>query len=452
MKKYRIIFVAVLMIYVFVWIMGNHILAARHRDKDSLYMIEVNRLYKEYISCLENDNIEKDKNNSFTDNNNIFSINENSYKDIYQYKVKSGKYVKYILYKDANVQSDTEEEFYHVRNGYKYIIKPVIYKGNITGYLRFDYVDAKPDNRIMLYYNIMAAVLGLLSIFTFIYIYKYIIRPFNEMSNMSYELAKGNFSYDIKEEKGKYFGRFVWGIGMLKDTLEYHKKREIKLAKDKKMILLSISHDIKTPLNIIDLYAKALGNGMYKSEEERKVVTRKISEKVSEIDNFVKDIVKSSSEDIVLIEVNNKEFYIDDLVKMVKKGYEEKCKLNNIRFTIGEYNNLLLYGDIDRLYEVMGNIMENAFKYGNGIEISIEFEIEENYMLIAVYNSGNVVEPNEMSHLFDSFFRGKNAENKQGNGLGLYICKEIMRNMEGEIYASAEEKGMIFTIVTKISE
>lgn len=431
MKKYKIIFVIVLMIYILAWIMGNRILAVRHRDKDSLYMIEVNRLYKEYISCPEKGSADK---------------------DIYQYKVKSGKYVKYILYVDANSKSDTEEEFYHVRNGYKYIIKPVIHKGNITGYLRFDYVAAKPDNRIMLYYNIMAAVLGLLCIFTFVYIYRYIIRPFNEMSNMSYELAKGNFSYDIKEEKGKYFGRFIWGIGMLKDTLEYHKKREIKLAKDKKMILLSISHDIKTPLNIIDLYAKALGNGMYKSEEERKIVTGKISEKVSEIDNFVKDIVKSSSEDIVIIEVNNKEFYTDDLVKMIKKGYGEKCKLKNIKFTIGEYNNLLLYGDIDRLYEVMGNIMENAFKYGNGVKISIEFEIEENYMLISVYNSGDVVEANEMSHLFDSFFRGKNAENKQGNGLGLYICKEIMRNMDGKIYATAKDNGMKFTVVAKISE
>lgn len=448
MKKYRLMFMAVVIIYIFVWALGNYMLTGRKREKDSLHMIEINRLYKEYILCLKEDN-----NSSFADNNDILRINEHNYKDISEYKVKKGKYVQYIMYKNAGLPSDVREEnaFYYTRNGYCYIIKPVIEGDNTIGYLRFDYVPVKSDDRILWNYNIMAAVLGILSIFTLMYIYRYIIRPFDKMSNVSYELAKGNFNYEIKEEKGKYFGRFIWGINMLKDTLEYHKKRELKLARDKKMILLSISHDIKTPLNIIDLYAKALGNNMYKNEEERKIATEKISEKVSEIDVFVKDIVKSSSEDIVIIEVNNKEFYTNELVRKVKNGYEEKCIINHVKFSVGKYDNLLLYGDVDKLYEVLGNIMENAFKYGNGVEISITFEIEENYMLITVYNSGDVVEANEMSHLFDSFFRGKNAENKQGNGLGLYICREIMRNMEGEIYASAEDNGMKFTVVTKIS-
>lgn len=447
MKKYKLICIGIILGYIFMWIFGNYMLIDRNRKKDSLYMVEVNRLFRQYVSGFSE--------NSPNPENAMISDNEiRSYGDhIMEYQVENSRYVKYILYKPAEEAVTIEEEdgFYQVRSGYHSVIKPVAESGEITGYLRFDYLTEPSDYRLTVYYNLTMAALGLVCVLIFLYFYRHIIRPFHKLSDIPYELAKGNLTQDIKEEKGKYFGKFVWGIGMLKDTLEYHKQRELKLARDKKMILLSISHDIKTPLNAIELYAKALERNRYQSEEERKHAARKISEKVIEIDSFVQDIVKSSSEDIITLEIHNREFYTKDLIQKIQTGYGEKCRLNHIKFTIGMYDNLLLYGDVDRLYEAVGNLIENAFKYGDGIAIRITFAIEENYLLISVYNTGAPVEENEMAHLFDSFFRGKNAEHKQGNGLGLYICREIMKNMEGDIYAERCEEGMSFTIVAKIS-
>lgn len=62
---------------------------------------------------------------------------------------------------------------------------------------------------------------------------------------------------EVEENKEKFFGKFVWGIDLLRDNMNAAQKRALKLEKEKKMLLLSLSHDIKTPLNSIKLYAKS---------------------------------------------------------------------------------------------------------------------------------------------------------------------------------------------------
>ncbi len=190
---------------------------------------------------------------------------------------------------------------------------------------------------------------------------------------------------------------------------------------------------------------------MYRTREEQQEAAVKIREKTEEIDGFVKDIVKSSTEDLISIEVENGEFYLKELAEKIRSGYTEKCHINHIKLLIGDYDNYLLYGDPDKAYEAVGNLMENAFKYGDGIEIGIRFAEEENYLLLTVYNTGDPVKESEMPHIFESFYRGVNAEGKQGNGLGLYICREIMLKMKGDIYATGDDGGMSVTLVIKIS-
>ena len=102
---------------------------------------------------------------------------------------------------------------------------------------------------------------------------------------------------------------------------------------------------------------------------------------------------------------------------------------------------------MDLAFEVVENLMENAFKYGDGKEIRVAFGEEDYCQLIEVYNSGETVAEEEMPHLFDSFYRGTNAGEKEGNGLGLYIGRQLMRKMEGDIFAVREKEGMRICLV-----
>lgn len=359
------------------------------------------------------------------------------------------------IYKVTYISTDADEDrinsFYSVKNQYQMEIVPVMLGERLTGYLRFDYKKDIDTTSYLIVSQIFLMMIYIISFSLLLYIEQRILKPFHQLSNIPYEMSRGNLNDVMKESKSRYFGRFVWGIGMLKDTLDSHKNRELKLAKDKKMILLSISHDIKTPLNAINLYAKALEQEVYTTQEEKTEAVIKIQEKTAEINEFVNQIIKSSTEDVVSIEVKDAEYYLADLVNKVNTGYSDKCKIHKMDFEIGGFENHLLKGDIDRMYEAIGNLIENAFKYGDGKRLSLTFSEEDYCVLIHIYNSGTPVSDDELSHLFESFYRGSNTEGKAGNGLGLYICNEIMKKMNGDIYAKQAKTGMEFVLVCSMS-
>lgn len=140
-------------------------------------------------------------------------------------------------------------------------------------------------------------------------------------------------------------------------------------------------------------------------------------------------------------------FYLKELVQWIEQFYGEKCALRKCNLSIGNYQNRILQGDLNRLFEVFENLLTNAFKYGDGRFIELTFYEEDYCQLIKVYNTGEPVSQKDFVHLFDSFFRGENTRGQQGNGLGLYICREIMHKIDGEIFAVCEAEGMAFIVV-----
>jgi signal transduction histidine kinase len=253
----------------------------------------------------------------------------------------------------------------------------------------------------------------------------------------------------MKESKNRYFGKFLWGLELLRESLEEHRQKELKLEKDKKLMILSISHDIKTPLSTIKLYSKAIYDGLYHTEEKKLETAKKIEEKADQIEHFVTEIIKTSTSELFEFNVVMEEFYLKQLIDAVLQAYSEKLELLKTEFVILPYKDKLLKGDMDKLIDVFDNIIQNAIKYGDGKNITISFDEEDNCQLIRIINTGIPVPAGNLHHMFESFWRGENAIGKQGNGLGLYICRQLMHKMEGEVYAEAGESSMSFVIVMK---
>ena len=109
----------------------------------------------------------------------------------------------------------------------------------------------------------------------------------------------------------------------------------------------------------------------------------------------------------------------------------------------------LVKGDKERVIEVLQNIMENAIKYGDGRQITIAFSEEEDCRLVSVVNTGSSIPESELVHIFDSFYRGSNADHVRGSGLGLYICRSLMHRMDGEVFAEQSEDGFLVTVVIR---
>ena len=313
---------------------------------------------------------------------------------------------------------------------------------------RFDY-KVRADIRPLVLMNIALAIFVIITFAVLLYISRKIIRPFNKMTNLSVELARGNLSAPVKEEKNKFFGKFLWGINMLRDNLESNKERELALQKDKKTLILSLSHDIKTPLSAIKLDARALDEDLYDTEEKRREAIAGISHNASEIEKYVSDIVTASKEDFLNLEVVISEFYMDEVMKRINVLYSEKFSSQRTAFSIEDHSDAVLSGDSARLEEVLQNILENAIKYGDGREVSISFSDEEDCRLITVTNSGCSLSEDEIPHLFESFYRGSNADKVNGSGLGLYIARSLMRMMNGDIFAKIENGNFAMTVVVK---
>ncbi len=321
---------------------------------------------------------------------------------------------------------------------------------DIDGQLwRIEYsVDISGERKTLFKTVIIAAVVMLLAdIAVFIYIFFAYIRTFNRISQYPKELAKGNLTIPIGEERSRNFGGFLWGLDMLREKLEDEKKRNLELEKEKNVFLLSLSHDMRTPVAAIRLYSAALKKGLYRDEEKLTDIAGKIDENACRIENYVAGIISAAGDDFVNLTVDNGEFYLSGALDAVWDYYTDKLRVLGTEFTIEKYSDIIVLGDKERFIEVLQNVLENAIKYGDGERIGIKVADEEDAKLITVSNSGCTLDPNEAEYIFDSFYRGSNVGNKPGSGLGLYIAKKLMQKMGGEIFASCEDGEMLITTV-----
>ena len=313
---------------------------------------------------------------------------------------------------------------------------------------RIEYLEEK--NAILPgYINIPLVGMLIVTIGVLLYVYNKVLKPFKNMESLTNNLAKGNLSMPIKEEKSKLFGKFLWGMNMLREKLEENKEKELEFQKERKTLILSLSHDIKTPLSSIELYSKALSEDLYDTKEKKEEALQGIVRNVKEIKGYVDEIVTASREDFLNLEVNMGEYYLSEVMKDIETYYRDKLSVIHTEFEMGKISECLVKCDKDRLIEVLQNVMENAIKYGDGEYIHIFFGEEEDCKLVHIENSGCNVKEEELPNLFDSFYRGSNSGGVKGSGLGLYICKTLMRKMDGEIYAEMNAENFCMTMVIR---
>ena len=418
MKKYtQIIFLLIMLMVVF--LIGTNIILSYFKvTNNNEYRVEINRV-KQSIRAYEDEYGICPKNDA-----NFLQDSD----EVYYYIIdilcipfdKNGK----IDHEELNkISNDMNKQY-------------VLYQSNL-GIYKISYTISYQFQieKIRYFINAVIVFFALFMIIVLLYIRQNIIKPFNALSSLPYELSKGNLSKPLKESKNKYFGHFLWGMDMLREKLEMDRQREFQLVKDKKLLLISLSHDIKTPLTVIKLYAKALDKNLYKQEEQKRKAVLSISNHVDEIEQYLSQIVTASSEEFVNFDVHLKELYVKTIINSIKKYYAEKLMLAQISFDVYLHDDCLIKGDEDRIIEIIQNVIENAVKYGDGIFIRIDARRKEEEYIICITNSGCTLMEKELLHIFDSFFRGTNIDNKPGSGLGLYICRSLIHLMEGEILA-----------------
>ena len=424
MKKYTKMAVIYTALIIMAAVVANLVvLRAGLTDASGLYKVEINRIMNE----LENSG------------------------SFHKPNLSDYEYVTAVDFLPAEAEDSEIDVFYSFDNE-NTVIQPIYINDSLAGYVKFRY--APPSSGVIhttlimvnaVFVAMLAAIIGV-----FVYIRNRTLKPFEAVAEMPRQLARGQLLKPAHVEKSQYLAQFLWGLDVLRESLSVQKKRLQNIEREKKTLILSLSHDIKTPLSAIKLYIKALKDGLYDTPEKQRDIVASIEQKALAIEGYVKDLVRGTTEDMLSIEVCNSEFYLRDMIEQLQDNYKERLMLVNTKLIVGEFQNIIIYGDIDRALEALENVIENALKYGDGKPVYVDFAREENCQLLTVSNTGSTLPHDEALHIFDSFWRGSNAEGQPGSGLGLYIARQIMHKINGDVYANVEGDIMRVTFVFNI--
>lgn len=321
----------------------------------------------------------------------------------------------------------------------------------LAGFLVFSFGDESYGQKAVIMNGCIIASF-VLTIGIIVYIHFKILKPFQTLSQYPERLSKGSFTDKLPETKNRYFGKFVWSVNMLGDKMTYDKKHINRLIEERQTLLATIAHGIKTPVSNIKLYANAVETGLYQPDgmpnEKDAEIAVKINKNADDITILVQEMIQTSMEGLVDFEPNPQSFYSKEIEEYIEEEYTNRLKVLKIPCEVECVNNTLVDSDKIGILRILSQFLENAIKYGDGTGISVVIEKQEEGHYFTVRNKGGIVSESELPYLFNSFWRGSNAEMKEGSGIGLYEAKQIALRLSGDVFGRymKDAEGMEFVL------
>lgn len=230
-------------------------------------------------------------------------------------------------------------------------------------------------------------------------------------------------------------------------TSKMSMEQTMKEREQMKSLVSDISHQTKTPLSNILLYAELLFERTKDGDE--KLLAEQILKQTEKLEFLIQALVKMSRLESDVLEVVPKPQSVEPLVKQAVEMISVRAEAKNITVEIKmpEESYQATY-DFKWTAEALGNILDNAVKY-SPVESHIFVQIREFefYTCIEVQDQGIGIEESEKAQIFGRFYRGSSVQQEEGIGIGLYLAREIIQKENGYIKVySKEGKGTTFGV------
>ncbi|MFJ6266821.1 ATP-binding protein [Lysinibacillus xylanilyticus] len=294
-------------------------------------------------------------------------------------------------------------------------------------------------NELITSISLIFGLLMIISILYITYIYRTLLKPFQQLRIFATNVARGNLDIPLNMDKYNYFGAFTESFDLLREELDAARQREYESNRSKKELVATLSHDIKTPVASI----KAVSELMLVQAKDEKVIKQvnTIYSKAEQINLLVTDMFHATLEELQQLKLRVTEESSEVLVDMIENvNYDHQIVYDSIPQCI-------ILTDPVRMQQVIDNIISNSYKYA-GTKVTIKSQIKQGYLELHIMDLGSGISEEELPLLFNKYYRGTNVEGKNGSGLGLYISKYFMENMYGQISCYNRHDG--FTVVLKI--
>lgn len=309
----------------------------------------------------------------------------------------------------------------------------------------FEDMDTKrqsKDNSLRIYLCLFVCIFALASIGLCLYCERNFFLPFRKLQQFAHRVAAGNLDIPLEMDKHNLFGAFTESFDLMREELRSARENEYKANQSKKELVASLSHDIKTPVASI-MSAMDIMLVKAKDEKERRLL-ESVNGKLEQINTLVTNMFQATLEELQVLNVTPCEIQSVDIITLIKNAdYGEKIASVSIP-------NCIILADPLRLQQVFDNIIHNSYKYAF-THITINSFIDGNSLVIDIQDYGSGVLEEEVSLLCNKYYRGKNTENSDGYGLGLYLSKYFIEQMSGSLCCEKRNNGFAVTLMLRLA-
>jgi signal transduction histidine kinase len=316
------------------------------------------------------------------------------------------------------------------------------------------------SNNFVSYVGFMIAVLILLTVF---FITKKITDPITDLSAISDEMKALNFEAKYKPRKfTNELDRLGENINELSSTLEktitelknanYELQQDIdkknELDEMRRDFISNVSHELKTPIALIQGYAEGLSEGINDDDaESRQFYCEVIMDEAAKMNNMVKKLLTLNQLEFGKSDMTMERFNIVDMVKNYIKSAEILARQKNVTVRMEEYPDIYVWADEFKTEEILQNYYSNAINHVAGeMIIEIKLQLIENHVRISVFNTGTPIPEDSIKHIWDKFYKVDKARTREygGSGVGLSIVKAIMDSMHQQYGVINYDNGVEF--------
>lgn len=297
------------------------------------------------------------------------------------------------------------------------------------------------------------------------YISKRFTKPIQELNDIAKKMSKLDFSHKYKEtnqadeidELGKSINsmsnKLETTITQLKATnreLERDIEQKSKLEQMRSTFISDVSHELKTPIALIQGYSEGLLENVNSDEESRKFYAEVILDESNKMDRLVKQLLELMKLENEMRVFDNKQFNIIELEKEILRKTDVMIKEKEAEIRFDDKEEVNVIADNFYIDQVITNYITNAIKHVQEVNgekyISIENEIKENVVRVKIFNTGKPIDEENLDRIWKRFYKGDESRNREdgGTGIGLALVRAIMNNYGNDFGVINKEKGVEF--------
>jgi two-component system, OmpR family, sensor histidine kinase VanS len=286
-------------------------------------------------------------------------------------------------------------------------------------------------------------------------------KPIKDMNKLTKQMSKLDFSKALNINSKDELGELSQSINQLSrnldstikelnlknEKLEQDINHERQLDKMRREFVSNVSHELKTPIFLIQGYAEGLKTNIAESEEKKEFYCEVIMEEAEKMDILVKELLDLSHVESGMFTVNKTNFDLTELLEAVLSKYEQVLQEKEFQVIMDAPENIVIHADKVRVEQIIGNYINNAINYADEKKtIRITIENAGEAVRLSVYNSGYPIPADSLDKIWTSFYKVDKARTRGlgGTGLGLSIVRAI-QEAHGNAYGVQNlEDGVVF--------